>query len=65
MGLHLYLCSGLHISQQGAGLKVLPVAELSVNCPFSLVVLRKKTLAVPFICPLMGMPTTDGRVCTW
>ena len=48
MGLHLYLCSGLHISQQGAGLKVLPVAELSVNCPFSLVVLRKKTLAVPF-----------------
>ena len=49
MGLHLCLCSGWHISQQGAGLKVLPVAELSVICPFSLVMLRKKTLAVPFI----------------
>lgn len=45
MGLRLYLCSRLHISQQGAGLKILPVAELSVICPFSLVMLRKKTLA--------------------
>lgn len=48
MGLRLYLCSGLHISQQGAGLKVLPVAELSVICPFSLAMLKKKTLAVPY-----------------